>query len=101
MSTNVKQLVERIAAEADVTSDHPMPPTAIASRPNKSIPVAVRLAPEDAAAIEELALQLDVPMSALLRGWILAALAAKREESLAGALDRITADVQRLRELTA
>jgi len=65
------------------------------------VPVAVRLAPEDAAAIESLAAQLDVPTSTLLRSWILAALAAKREESESTAIDRIAADVQRLRELVA
>lgn len=46
-------------------------------RGNKSVPVAVRLAPDDVAAIEALADQLDVPISALLRGWILDALTAK------------------------
>jgi len=40
-------------------------------------------------------------MSSLLRGWILDALAAHRDESIATALDRVTADIQRLRELVA
>jgi len=101
MSTNAKQLVEQIADEADVSRDTPLPAEATATRPNKSVPVAVRLAPEDVVAIEELAAQLDVPMSTLLRGWIIAALASQREESLSSAIDRIAADVQRLRELTA
>lgn len=101
MSTSAKQLVEQIAHEADANRDKPLPAEAVATRPNKSVPVAVRLAPEDVAAIEGLAAQLDVPMSALLRGWILAALASQREESLSSAIDRIAADVQRLRELTA
>lgn len=100
MSTDARQLVEQIAAEADATRDEPMP-DAVATRPNKSVPVAVGLAPEDAAAIEALAGQLDVPVSALLRGWILSALAAQREESVSTAIDRIAADVQRLRELVA
>lgn len=101
MSTSAKQLVGQIADEADASSDKPLPAEAAATRPNKSVPVAVRLAPEDVAAIEDLAGQLDVPMSALLRGWIIAALASQREESLSSAIDRIAADVQRLRELTA
>ncbi len=101
MSTSAKQLVEQIADEADASRDKPLPAEAAATRPNKSVPVAVRLAPEDVAAIEDLAAQLDVPMSALLRGWIIAALAGQREESLSSAIDRIAADVQRLRELTA
>jgi len=97
--TDPKKLVELIAAEAEATRDRPIPDDASATRPNRSVPVAVRLAPEDVAAIEALADRLDVPVSALLRGWILGALTAKREESISSALDRLTADVQRLREL--
>ncbi|WP_104134935.1 MULTISPECIES: hypothetical protein [unclassified Cryobacterium] len=41
------------------------------------------------------------PMSTLLRGWMLDGLAANREKSIATALDRVTPDVQRLRELVA
>ncbi len=101
MSSDAKQLVEQIAAESDATADEPMPAGAVATKPNKSVPVAVRLAPEDVATLEALADQLDVPVSSLLRGWILAALSAQREESVLTALDRISADVQRLRELVA
>lgn len=101
MSTDAKHLVEQIAAEADATAEDVMPAGVVATRPNKSVPIAVRLGPEDVAAIEALAERLDVPVSALLRGWILAALNPKREESVTTALDRITADVQRLRELVA
>ncbi len=101
MSTDAKELVNQVANEADATREDPMPEDVIPVRPNKSVPVAVRLAPDDVAAIEALADQLDVPISALLRGWILDALTAKREESVSTALDRLTADIQRLRELVA
>ncbi|MDJ0355062.1 hypothetical protein [Paenarthrobacter sp. PH39-S1] len=101
MSTDAKKLVTQVANEADVTRDDPMPADVVPIRPNKSVPVAVRLAPDDVAAIEALADQLDVPISALLRGWILDALTAKRDESVSTALDRLTADIQRLRELVA
>lgn len=101
MSTDPKRLVEQVAAEAEATRDEPMPTDVVATRPNRSVPVAVRLAPDDVAAIEALAGRLDVPISVLLRGWILDALSAKREESVATALDRLTADIQRLRELVA
>lgn len=101
MSTDPKRLVEQVAAKAEATRDEPMPTDVVATRPNRSVPVAVRLAPDDVAAIEALAGRLDVPISVLLRGWILDALSAKREESVATALDRLTADIQRLRELVA
>ena len=38
-------------------------------------------------------------MSALLRGWILAGLNARKNETVQTAIDRIAVDVQRLREL--
>ena len=100
-SDDVKTLIETIAAEADATADLPMPEGAAGTRPTKSVPVAVRLAPADVAAIEALAERLDVPMSSLLRGWILAALATNNEQTIASALDRLAADVQRLREIVA
>jgi hypothetical protein len=101
MSNEGKRLVEQIAAESDATADQPMPAGATSTRPNKSVTVATRVSPEDLHAIEALASQLDVPVSALVRGWVLAGLNAGKAESLATALDRITADVQRLRELVA
>ena len=100
-SDDVKTLVETIAAEADATAELPLPEGAAGTRPTKSVPVAVRLAPADVAAIEALAERLDVPMSSLLRGWILAALATNNEQTIATALDRLAADVQRLREIVA
>ncbi|TFD50787.1 hypothetical protein E3T55_08285 [Cryobacterium frigoriphilum] len=101
MSNNIHELIDSVAAEADATRDAPMPAGAASTRPNKSVPVAVRLAPDDVSAIEVLANKLGVPVSTLLRGWILEALAAHRDESVATALDRVTADIQRLRELVA
>lgn len=101
MSKDENKLVEQVAAEADVTADQPMPAGATSARPNKSVTVATRVSPEDLEAIEALASRLDVPVSALVRGWVLAALTARKDDSLTTALDRITADVQRLRELVA
>ncbi len=101
MSNETKRLVGRIAAEADTRADQPMPTEATSARPNKSVTVATRVSPEDLRAIEALARQLDVPVSAILRGWVLAGLNAGKAESLTTALDRITADVQRLREIVA
>ncbi len=99
MSTDSKHLIAAVAAEADTTRDEPMPADAVATKPNKSVTVATRLLPEDAEAVETLASRLGVPVSALVRGWVLAGLAAKNDESVAAALDRLSADVQRLREL--
>jgi hypothetical protein len=101
MGKDAKQCVEQIAAEADATADQPMPAPGTSTRPNKSVTVATGLSPEDLHAIEAQAIELDVPVSALVRGWVLAGLNVRKVESLTTALDRITADVQRLRELVA
>jgi len=97
--SDAKQLVEQIAAEADATAGQPMPPGTVWNKPGKTVTVATRVSPEHLAAIEELAARLDVPMSALLRGWILAGLNAQKDESVQVAIERLSADVQRLREL--
>jgi len=96
-----KKLVEQIAAEADATANQPMPPGAVFTRPNKSVTVATRISPEDLTEIERLAARLDVPPASLIRGWILSGLNAQREETVQSTIERISADVQRLRELVA
>jgi hypothetical protein len=63
--------------------------------------VATRVSPEDLAEIERLAGRLDVPPSSLLRGWILSGLNAHKDETVQSTIERISADVQRLRELVA
>ncbi len=99
--TDAKQLVEQIAAEADATAGQPMPVGTVWSKPNKTVTVATRVSPEHLAAIEALAAQLDVPVAALVRGWILAGLNARQDETVQSAIERLSSDVQRLRELVA
>jgi hypothetical protein len=99
MSDTTAEVIAAAAAEADATMDEPMPAGATATRPNRSVPVAVRLTPEDAAAIEALAERAGVPVSALLRTWITAGLAATRPGTVSAALDRLAADLALLRQL--
>jgi hypothetical protein len=76
-------------------------PGAVFTRPNKSVTVATRISPEDLAEIERLAARLDVPPASLIRGWILSGLNAQKEETVQSTIERISASVQRLRELVA
>lgn len=99
--SEAKQLVEQIAAEADATVGQSMPPGTVWSKPNKTVTVATRVSPEHLAAIEALAAGLDVPVAALVRGWILAGLNARQDETVQSAIERLSSDVQRLRELVA
>jgi predicted DNA-binding protein len=98
---DVKQLVEQIAAEAEATMNDPMPAGTKWTRPNKLVTVATRVSPEHLGELEELAEQSGVPVSALIRGWIIAGLNARQDESVQNAIERLSADLQRLRELVA
>lgn len=99
--TDTSKEIDEIAREADATADDPMPSDAAPTRPNKSVVVAVRLTPEDAQAIDDLSTSSGIPASALIRTWVAAGLAANRDESLASAIDRLSADVDRLKQFVA
>ncbi|MDP9093102.1 MAG: hypothetical protein M3N95_09230 [Actinomycetota bacterium] len=98
---DAKQLVEQIAAEAEATMNDPMPAGTVWTQPNKLVTVATRLSPEHLAQLEALAEQGGIPVSALIRGWVIAGLNARNEETVQHAIERLSADVQRLRELVA
>ena len=74
-----KDRVQKAALEAEATMNDPLPEDAPSIRPNKTVPVSVRLAPPMVAEIEELAQRLDIPASTLLRGWIQQGLAAHHD----------------------
>ena len=93
--------VRQAAAEAEATMNDPLPEDAPATRPNRTVPVSVRLSPTMVADIEALAQRLDVPSSTLLRGWIQEGLAAHHETTVSAALDQLAADLQRLRQIVA
>jgi hypothetical protein len=61
----------------------------------------VRLPEAEFTDIERLATELDVPVSALIRGWVLTGLAEERGTSLRGAIERLAGDADRLRRLAA
>jgi predicted transcriptional regulator len=96
-----KDRVQKAALEAEATMNDPLPDDAPATRPNRTVPVSVRLSPAMVVEIEALAQRLDVPSSTLLRGWIQQGLAAHHDTTVAGALDQLAADLQRLRQIVA
>lgn len=89
--------------DSEATREDPYPPDAAGERPGRSRSVvqSVRLPADEFAAIEELARVADVPVSALIRGWVLAGLAEDRDASLADAVERLAADVDRVRRLAS
>jgi predicted DNA-binding ribbon-helix-helix protein len=70
-------------------------------RQDRSVVQSVRLPAEDYAEIERIAAQAKVPVGALIRGWVLAGLAAERGTSLRDAIEHLAEEAQRLRRLAA
>jgi hypothetical protein len=79
---DAKQEVERAQAESDATRDEPLPEHVKGERRGRSVVQSVRLPAEKFAAIEESAAQAGVPVSALIRGWVLQGLATEQGTSL-------------------
>ncbi len=98
---NDKDRVQQAALEAEATMAEPLPEGAKSRRANKSVPVAVRLTVKDAQQLDALADRLQVPTSALIRGWITEGLAANRDDSVHSAIDQLEADLARLRSIVA
>lgn len=96
-----KRDVEVVQAESEATLDTPLPPTTRGERRGRSVVQSVRLPAEDFAEIERLADAAGVPISALIRGWVLSGLAAERGTSLRDAIEHLAGEAERLRRLAA
>src|SRR5581483_8705298 len=89
--------VEIVQAESEATRETPLPPSAKGQRRVRSVAQSVRLPESEFAELERLAAQAGVPVSALIRDWVLEGLAAERGPSLRDAIERLGADADRLR----
>jgi hypothetical protein len=98
---DAKRAVEMAQAESEATRDEPVPGGVKGERRGQSVVQSVRLRAEDLAEIERIAAQAGVPVGALIRGWVLAGLAAERPASLRGAIEHLAAEAERLRRLAA
>jgi hypothetical protein len=65
-------------AWTEATRELPLPEGARGERHGRSVVQSVRLPAEEFAEIERIAAQAGVPVGALIRGWVLAGLAAER-----------------------
>lgn len=101
----VKDMLDRIGAEAEATKDDPMPEGTVWTRPNlaRSVTFSLRLNPEELAEVQAVANDRGVPASTLVRGWIVRQLAAERTAptDTAAVVERLEADVRTLRKLVA
>ena len=98
---NARHDVEAAQIESEGTKDLPLPEDTRGQRRGRSVVQSVRLPEAEFAEIERLAGELDVPVSALIRGWVLTGLANEGGTSLRSAIDRLAGDADRLRRLAA
>jgi hypothetical protein len=101
----VKDMIDRIGAEAEATKDDPMPEGTVWTRPNlaRSVTFSLRLNPEELAEVQAVAHDRGIPASTLVRGWIVRQLAVERNapSDTAMVVERLEADVRTLRKLVA
>ena len=93
---DIERRIRVIQQESDATKDLPLPDDAVGERRGRSVVMSVRLPETEYAEIEQLAQQLDVPVSVLMRGWMLQGLAEERDLSLRGAIERVLGEADRL-----
>jgi predicted DNA-binding ribbon-helix-helix protein len=100
--SRTEDLIKDAQAESEATRGEPYPAGATGQRPNRarSVVQSVRLPADTFTEIEAIAKEHDIPVGALIRGWVLRAVAAERDLTLADAVDRLAVDVDRLRRLT-
>ena len=98
---DAKRAVEIAQAESEATREQPLPEGTRGERHGRSVVQSVRLPAKEFAEIERIAAQAGVPVGALIRGWVLAGLAAERGTSLRDAIEHLAEEAQRLRLLAA
>src|ERR1700760_2068098 len=98
---DAKRAVEIAQAESEATIDEALPEEARGERRGRSVVQSVRLPAEQFAEIEQTAAEAGVPVGALIRGWVLAGLAAERSTSLRDAIEHLAAEAERLPRLAA
>ena len=88
---------ERNASE--LTQGDEIPTLGVRRNRVKSQVFSIRLDPNDVATIEAIARKMDVPVSALVRGWVLRGMTEHGDGSLSSMVERLKVDVDRLQEL--
>ena len=90
--------VKAIQADSERLSREPVPESAEYRALHDTTTVALRLAREDAAAISTLASAQGIPVSTLLRGWVLAGLHHEQGNSVGATLTELEQGLRRLRK---
>jgi hypothetical protein len=97
---DIRRLLAELAEESERTRDDPYPPGAVSSPAPDTVVQSVRLHTSDLDEIKALSESSGVPVSVLIRGWIKQGLAAERDSTIEGSLDRLAEELNRLRRVT-
>src|SRR5882672_9307072 len=89
------EALRQLRDEAEDTREEPL--SADATRPARAKVLSIRLNPEEFDALHHHAEQLEIPVSALVRGWILTQLQTDSDTSPVATVDRIAREVEQLR----
>ncbi len=98
---DARAAVEAAQAESEASRGQPLPEEVHGERRGRSVVQSVRLPAAEFAEIEQIAAQANVPVGALIRGWVLSGLAAERGTSLRDAIEHLAEEAQRLRRMAA
>ncbi len=100
MSTDLERLIGEEIEQSERNRDYPLDP-AKATRPGREAArvYSVRLSPDVVDELERLGKDLDVPTSALIRGFIAQGLADSNASNVSALIDKLEGDLARLRGL--
>lgn len=98
-TTDADKLVREEIEQSERTRGEDAPDGGIRKNAGRGQVYSVRLPADVVAEVEALAAKLDVPASALVRGFVINGLAEREGLTLARGLNRIEADVRALRNL--
>lgn len=101
ITPELEKIIREEIEQSEQTRDEPMPEGVVGRKRGPSTVYSIRLRPEKVEQIEAAARRLDIPASALVRGWVLAGLAEANEGSVTSTIDRLEAEVRKLRSLVA
>ncbi|CCG05409.1 hypothetical protein [Blastococcus saxobsidens] len=103
MSQLTHEELQKVAVDernaSELTRGEDLPAAGVRRNRNRAQVFSVRLDPNDIAAIETIARRMDVPVSTLVRGWILRGMVEHDNGSLSNIVERLQVDVKRLGEL--
>lgn len=98
----LSKLLAELAEESERTIDDesPYPPGTVARYRSDSVVQSVRLDAVDLDRIRAIAEKAGTPVSAIIRNWIVQGLAAEGDASIEGSIDRLAAELQRLKRIS-